>query len=131
VRREQLCLLGVRAVPRGDQQRQARLGAGGGRHAIEGGRHVWPHRLSLPVGERAGVAAAAAVRGHAEAGTEVGRDLRRRTGTHLDPFAPGAARKPDLRLAPHADGDPRGREQRARERDVDQVRRNAVATRPA
>ena len=58
---EQAGLLGVGAVAARDQQVEARLAAGRGGHAVEGERDVGAHRLALPVGERAVVAAAVGV----------------------------------------------------------------------
>ena len=81
---------------------------------VEGGGNVGAHRLALPVRERALVAAAAAVAGHAEVGAEIRRELRRRSGTntHRSACSPGPARprgraalagQADQRFAAHSD----------------------------
>jgi hypothetical protein len=123
---EELCLLGVRAVARRDQQRQPGLAVRGRRHAIEGDGHVGTHRLALAIGERAVVAAPAGLRRHPET-VRAGHDLGRRAGLDLDRVPPLAG-KPHVGLLDHGDRHARGREVRPLEGHAHAGRRHAVAT---
>ena len=92
---EQPRLLGIGAKAARDGEEQAGLTARCRRHAVERERDVRPHRLALPVGERAVVSAAARLRGKRPTGRR--DELGGRPGANRDrhaPCAPGAARRP-------------------------------------
>jgi hypothetical protein len=130
LQREEARLLGIRAKAGADREREAGLAASRGGHAVEGRSDVGADGLSLPVCKRAGVAAAAGLRGH-RGSTGVGSDLSRRPGAHLDPVASRAPRQMKPGLAAQHDRDARGREAHGRQRDLDPAPRDPVAARAA